>query len=125
MKIASVKKKIPSIAKPVPKTSPKRSMNFGHSRPSSKERTVPVTAPTANSTAAAFDHCFARLSASSSPCLRPRYSAISIIAGRATPMHDRMMWNPSVNAISSRAASRLSATGSDGAIATTSLTLSG
>ncbi len=86
-------------------------MNFGQSSPISKERTVPVTAPTAKRTAAALDHSFASRIASSSPCLRPRYSAISIIAGRATPMHDRMMWKPSVNAISSRAASRLSAIG--------------
>ncbi len=72
---------------------------------------MPVTAPTANRTAAAFDHCRASRSASSSPCLRPRYSAISIIAGSATPMHARMMWKPSVNAINSRAARRLSARG--------------
>ncbi len=88
MKIASVKKKMPSIAKPVPKTSPHCCMNFGHSRPISKESTVPVTAPTANSTAAAFDHCRARLRASASSCVRPLYSAISMIAGSATPMHD-------------------------------------
>ncbi len=114
MKIASVKKKIPSIAKPVPKTSPNRSMKFGQSRPISNERTVPVTAPTANRTAAAFDQRLARSSATSSSLRRPLNSAISIIAGSATPTQARMMWKPSVNAISSRAASRLSAIGTEG-----------
>ena len=44
-------------------------------------------------------------------------SAISIIAGKATPMHARMMWNPSVSAIwvrawaSSAASGRLRSTG--------------
>ncbi len=37
-------------------TSPNRSNIPGHSRPISKLRTVPVTAPTANVTAATFDH---------------------------------------------------------------------
>ncbi len=122
MKIASVKKKIPSMAKPVPKTSPNRSMKCGQSSPISKERTVPVTAPTANRTAAAFDQRLARSSATSSPRRLPRYSAINIIAGSATPTQERMMWNPSVNAISSRAARRLSATGSEGAKPESALT---
>ena len=65
-----------------------------------------MTAPTANSTATPFDQRSASFSASSSPCFRPRYSAISMIAGKATPMQARMMWNPSVNAIWLRAASR-------------------
>ena len=106
MKIASVKKKMPSNAKAIPKASPKRSMNSGHSRPISNERTVPVTAPTANVTATTFDQRPASSIASASPCLRPRYSAISMIAGKATPMLARTMWNPSVNAIWLRAASR-------------------
>jgi len=46
---------------------------------------VPLTAPTANSTATAFDQRWASRSASSSPWRRPRYSAISMIAGKATP----------------------------------------
>src|SRR6266508_2811959 len=60
MKIASRKKKIPSIAKAIPKASPKRSIIPGHSSPNSKERTVPLTAPTANRTATAFDQRRAR-----------------------------------------------------------------
>src|SRR5215468_708056 len=106
MKIASRKKKTPSIAKAIPKASPKRSMNRGQSRPNSKERTVPVTAPTANSTATAFDQFRASRSASSSFRFLPLHSAISIIAGKATPRHARTMWNPSVNPIWFRAASR-------------------
>src|SRR5215208_5373889 len=97
MKIASRKKKIPSIANPIPKASPKRSTNLGQSRPNSKERTVPVTA---------FDQLRARRSAASSFFLWPRYSAISMIAGKATPKQASTMWNPSVKPIWLRAASR-------------------
>ena len=53
-------------AVPTPNASPKRSMNRGQSRPNSKERTVPVTAPTAKRTATAFDQRRARSSASAS-----------------------------------------------------------
>src|SRR6266545_2407168 len=106
MKIASRKKKIPSIAKAIPKASPKGSIIPGHSSPNSKERTVPLTAPTANSTATALDQRRARRSASASPLLRPRYSAISITAGKATPRQARTIWKPSVNAIWLRAARR-------------------
>ena len=60
MKIASRKKKIPSSANGRPITSPKRSNMPGQSRPISKLRTVPVTAPTANVTAATFDQRSAR-----------------------------------------------------------------
>ena len=38
--------------------------------------------------------------------LRPRHSAISIIAGKATPKQASTMWKPRVNAIWLRAASR-------------------
>ena len=76
---------------------------------------MPVTAPTANSTAAAFDQRFGQVERDLIVVLRPRYSATSIISGSATPTQARMMWNPSVNAIRFRAASRLSATGSGGA----------
>ncbi len=107
MKIASRKKKSPSIAKPIPKASPKRSIISGQRSPSSKERTVPLTAPTANRTATAFDQRRASRSASASSCLRPRYSAISMIAGKATPKQARTMWNPRVKPIWFRAARRL------------------
>ena len=71
MKIASVKKKIPSSAKAGPNTSPKRRMNSGHSRPISNESTVPVTAPTTKVTAATFDQRCASPSASASSRRRP------------------------------------------------------
>ena len=49
MKIASRKNEKPSIAKPSPNTLPNVPVKFGHSRPISKLRIVPVTTPTANS----------------------------------------------------------------------------
>ena len=72
MKIASVKKKIPSKANGTPKASPHWPMNLGHSNPNSKLNTVPVTAPTANVTAMYFDHRWASCMAASSLCLMPR-----------------------------------------------------
>ena len=72
MKIASVKKKIPSSAKAIPKTSPKRRMNSGHSRPISNEITVPVIAPTTKVTAATLDQRFASPRATSSFRFSPR-----------------------------------------------------
>ena len=72
MKIASRKKKIPSIANSTPKTSPKRPVNAGQSRPNSNDSTVPVTAPTANVTATTFDQRCASCSASASSWRRPR-----------------------------------------------------
>src|SRR5919106_850125 len=102
MKIASVKKKIPWIAN----GSPKRSISPGHRSPSSNESTVPVTAPTANSTAITLDHRCASLSAVSSSLRRPHQLATSVIAGKPIPMQAKTMWNPSVNAICSRARSR-------------------
>jgi hypothetical protein len=72
IKIASTKKKMPSIAKRTPKTSPNLAVNAGQRRPNSKESTVPVTAPTANVTAATFDQRRASSSAASSSWRRPR-----------------------------------------------------
>ena len=72
MKIASVKKKIPSKANGTPNASPHCPMNRGHSSPNSNDSTVPVTAPTANVTAMYFDQRWASCSAAASPCLMPR-----------------------------------------------------
>src|SRR5918995_1468966 len=55
MKIASTKKEMPSSPKATPNTSPKVAMKSGHSSPNSKERTVPVTTPTAKRISATFD----------------------------------------------------------------------
>src|SRR4051794_11782177 len=87
----------------MPYAAPNRPISPGHSSPSSNERTVPETAPTANSTAATCDHRRASRRATSSPRRMPRYSAISISTVNAIPNGTRMMWKPSVNAICSRA----------------------
>jgi len=55
MKIASMKNESPSSANATPNTSPNSDMNFGHSSPSSNERIVPVTTPTANRISITFD----------------------------------------------------------------------
>src|SRR4029079_9497939 len=109
MKIASTKKAIPSSANGKPMTSPYCDIRPGHSRPISKLRIVPETAPTANSTAATFDHRRASESAIGSFERRPRRWATKISAGNATPKHDNTMWNPSDSAIWYRAASNWSA----------------
>src|SRR5919197_6443166 len=80
-------------------------MSPGHSSPISKERTVPVTAPTANSTAITFDQRRASSSAASSPRLSPRQLAIRVSAGNAIPSEASTMWNPSVKPIWLRAGS--------------------
>jgi hypothetical protein len=49
MKMASTKNENPSSVKPSPKTLPKSWIHTGHSSPSSNDRIVPVTTPTANS----------------------------------------------------------------------------
>src|ERR1700737_3790105 len=48
MKIASMKNENPSIANPSPNTPPNVAVKFGHKRPISKLRIVPVITPTAN-----------------------------------------------------------------------------
>lgn len=53
--MASGRKKIPSALNGMPMTPPKRPIRPGHSSPISNDSTVPVTAPTATSTAMTFD----------------------------------------------------------------------
>ena len=72
MKIASTKNAIPSSANGRPSTSPYFDISPGHSSPISKLRIVPDTAPTANSTAAAFAHLWARSRATWSLWRMPR-----------------------------------------------------
>ncbi len=55
MKIASTKNEKPSSPNASPKTSPNVAMKFGHSSPSSNDRIVPVTTPTANRISITFD----------------------------------------------------------------------
>ncbi len=61
MKMASRKKENPSRVKPSPKTLPKSCIQAGHSSPSSKDRIVPVTTPTANSASMIRDQRLARV----------------------------------------------------------------
>src|SRR5213078_3720580 len=105
MRIASRKNAIASRPNGRPNTLPNLPMRPGHSSPSSNDRTVPVTAPTANVTAMTFDQRRARSSATSSRLRTPRQFAMSVIVGSATPIGTRRIWNASVNAICSRAAS--------------------
>jgi hypothetical protein len=45
----------PSMPNATPKTSPKLAMKFGHRRPISNDRIVPLTTPTANRISTTFD----------------------------------------------------------------------
>ncbi len=97
---------MPSTANGIPYAAPNCPMSPGQRSPSSNERTVPDTAPTAKVTATMLDQWRAKSRASASPRRWPRASAISIIARNATPRQARTMWNPRVKAIWLRAASR-------------------
>ena len=55
---------------PSPNTFPKSCIQTGHSSPSSKDRMVPVTTPTANSASMIRDHRRASVRYSSSPVRR-------------------------------------------------------
>jgi hypothetical protein len=59
--MASRKKEKPSSVKPRPKTLPKSCIQTGHSSPSSKDKIVPVTTPTANSASMIRDQRLARV----------------------------------------------------------------
>src|SRR5215469_13958463 len=102
-KIASRKKKIPSIENGKPIAAPNRPIRPGHSRPISYDSTVPDTAPTATSTAMTFDQRRASSSAAASLRLMPIHSAVSATAANATPKQARMMWNPCDDPIWDRA----------------------
>jgi hypothetical protein len=106
MKIASTKNAIPSSAKATPKTSPNSSIQFGHSRPSSKERIVPVTTPTANRIIITFDHRLATALYEGSPVRSHSPSMNSTIAGNEIPKQTTGMWTPSESACIWRASCR-------------------
>ncbi len=61
MKMASRKNENPSRVNPSPNTFPKSCIHAGHSSPSSKDRIVPVTTPTANSASMIRDQRRARV----------------------------------------------------------------
>ena len=117
MKIAARKKAQPSIAKPSPNAEPKRPIMPGQRMPNSKERIVPVTAPTANCTAITTDQRRAILSATGSLRARPMPSMSSVSDGRATPSGTRRTWEARVNAIWIRLGRRA------GSIASTTATI--
>ena len=73
--MASTKNDSPSNANGRPSTSPKRPIRPGHSRPISKLRTVPETAPIANKTADTLAHRLASR------------SAIRVVANDPAPVH--------------------------------------
>jgi len=75
----------PSNVKGSPIAGPNTRMNFGQRMPSSKDSTVPLTAPTANSTANVFDQRRASSRYSGSCVRRYRLSAASNSAGMPTP----------------------------------------
>ena len=106
MKIASRKNEKPSSAKARPKTSPNVAMKFGHSRPSSKLRIVPVTTPTANSASMTFDQRRASTRYSGSPVRRCSHSTNSTIAGNAIPKQTSGMCAAKDSACICRASSR-------------------
>ncbi len=82
MKMASMKKENPSIANPSPNTDPKVPVKFGHSSPISKDSTVPVITPTANSATITRVHRRANVRYSRSPVRCPSHSTNSTIAGK-------------------------------------------
>jgi hypothetical protein len=90
-KIASMKKANPSSAKPTPMIGPANSMNRGQSRPSSNERTVPETAPTAKRMAVPLAHRFAKARYTSCLVRSQRHSATTIISGIAIPTAAKIM----------------------------------
>ncbi len=99
MKIASMKKAMPSIAKPSPSAAPNRPIMRGQRMPNSNDRIVPVTAPTANCTAMTTDQRRAIRRATGSLRCRPIPSMTSVSVGNATPRGTRRTWTASVKAI--------------------------
>jgi hypothetical protein len=104
--MASRKKENPSSVNPSPNTFPKSCIHTGHSSPSSKDRIVPVTTPTANSASMIRDHRRARVRYSSSPVRRYRHSANSTITGNAIPKQTSGMCTASDSACICRASNR-------------------
>src|ERR1700752_5548809 len=83
-------------------------MNWGHKRPSSNDRTVPDTAPTAKRMVVPLAQRLANRRYAASPVARNLHSAMVIIRGSATPMTAKMMWKAKDIPIWERAAARLS-----------------
>jgi uncharacterized Zn-finger protein len=92
-----------------PMTSPKVPIMPGHRMPSSNDRIVPDTAPTANSTPSVLPQRRASSRQAGSPVRRPRHSATSTSSGNPTPRQATMMCQPRDTAIWVRAAIRSAA----------------
>src|SRR3979411_2830294 len=91
-----LKKAKPSREKGIPITAPAYCMNWGHKRPSSNDRTVPDTAPTAKRMVVPLAQRLANRRYAVSPVARNLHSAMVIIRGNATPMTAKMMWKAKI-----------------------------
>src|SRR6266404_3340523 len=101
--MASVKNAKPSSENGIPMIAPACSMKPGQSKPSSKERTVPETAPTANKMAVPFAHRLQR--SRYTGCFVRRYiaSAMPMSSGIPIPNAAKTMWKANDMAICERA----------------------
>src|SRR2546427_1088883 len=86
--------------------SPAHFMNPGHKSPSSKDRTVPETAPMAKRMAVPVAQRLANAKETASLVRSQRHSASAIMKGMATPIDAKIMWKANDMAICERAASR-------------------
>src|SRR6266850_2458539 len=103
-----MKKANPSAENGRPKMPPENTMKRGQRRPSSKDRTVPETAPTAKRIPNALDHRRASTIHASSRRHRARPSATDMSSGMPTPSTAKTMWKPSEVPIVARARVTLS-----------------
>ena len=90
--MASVKKANPSSENGIPMMGPACSMNAGQRSPSSKESTVPETAPTAKRIAVPLDQRLASSRQSGSPVFCQRRSASTMSTGMPIPTTAKMIW---------------------------------
>ncbi len=96
----------PSSENGIPMIPPAYCMNRGHSRPSSNERTVPETAPTANMIAVPRAQRRASSRYVASPVACHRHSAMTMSKGIPIPTMAKTIWKASDIAICDRAARR-------------------
>src|SRR6185503_10336309 len=81
--------------KGMPMIGPANAMKVGQSRPSSNDRTVPETAPTAKRMAVPRAQRFARSRYSERRVRSHAISAATIMIGMVMPITAKMMWKPS------------------------------
>src|SRR5512134_4012527 len=101
--MASAKKANPSRAKGRPMIAPANDMKRGHNSPSSKERTVPETAPTANRTAVPRAQRLASSRNTGFPVRRCAASAMTMRRGIPIPATAKTIWKAKNIAICARA----------------------